>query len=63
MISPGGIYRDQTKSFKTRYVANTPLKRMGTERDVIGSIIFLSSDLSEYVTGHNLIVDGGWSTW
>ena len=63
MISPGGIYRDQIKSFKKKYVTNTPLNRMGTEKDVIGSIIFLSSDLSEYVTGHNLIVDGGWSAW
>ena len=62
-ISPGGIYRGQPKSFVKRYESRTPLKRMASEKDLKGAITFLSSDLSEYVTGHNLIVDGGWSIW
>ena len=62
MISPGGIKRNQPMSFKKKYIYKVPMNRMCTEEDVIGSIIFLSSNLSDYVTGHNLIVDGGYST-
>jgi len=62
-ISPGGIFRDQDESFVSKFEARTPLKRMGTENDLIGACIFLASDLSKYVTGQNLIVDGGWSAW
>ena len=40
----------------------TPLQRMATEEDLIGAVVYLSTDLSEYVTGQDLIVDGGWST-
>lgn len=61
MISPGGIIRDQHKTFKQRYSNRTPLKRMGTEEDVVNAVLFLSSDLSNYITGQNLVVDGGWS--
>jgi len=60
-ISPGGIERDQPKAFIEKYQAKTPLGRMGSEEDLKGSIIFLASDLSKYVTGQNIIVDGGWS--
>ncbi|OGQ05488.1 MAG: short-chain dehydrogenase [Deltaproteobacteria bacterium RIFCSPLOWO2_12_FULL_44_12] len=62
-ISPGGIWRNQPESFQERYVARTPLKRMGREEDVKGAIAYLASDLSRYVTGHNLLVDGGWTIW
>jgi NAD(P)-dependent dehydrogenase (short-subunit alcohol dehydrogenase family) len=61
VISPGGIFRHQPKSFIKRYSQKTPLARMATEDDFRGAIAFLVSDLSSYVTGHNLIVDGGWS--
>ena len=60
-ISPGGIFRDQPEIFVERYVKRTPLARMATEDDFRGAITFLATDLSLYVTGHNLIVDGGWS--
>ena len=60
-ISPGGIERNQPKAFIEKYQAKTPLGRMGSEEDLKGSIIFLASDLSKYVTGQNIIVDGGWS--
>ena len=60
-ISPGGIYREQPRSFVKKYKALTPMKRMATENDFKGAIIFLSTQMSDYVTGQNLIIDGGWS--
>ena len=60
-ISPGGVERGQPELFRKRYAARTPLKRMATEEDMKGAIAYLGSDLSAYVTGHNLIVDGGWT--
>jgi len=62
-ISPGGIWRNQPDIFCERYEARTPLRRMGTEEDLKGAIAYLASDLSAYVTGHNLVVDGGWTVW
>ena len=61
-ISPGGIARNQPESFVERYEKKTPLGRMATEEDLKGAIAYLASDLSAYVTGHNLVVDGGWTT-
>lgn len=63
VITPGGVWRDQAKTFHERYVERTPLKRMASEEDLKGAIAYLASDLSAYVTGHNLVVDGGWTTW
>ena len=62
-ISPGGIIRNQPQKFIDRYQSRTPMKRMANELDFAGVIAFLASDLSEYMTGQNLIVDGGWSSW
>ena len=62
-ISPGGIVREQSKVFIKRYNARTPLGRMATEEDFKGVIAYLASDLSQYVTGQNLLVDGGWTVW
>lgn len=59
-ISPGGIFRNQEKEFVERYESKTPLRRMATEDDLKGAIAYLASDLSKYVTGQNLSVDGGW---
>ena len=61
-ISPGGIARGQPKSFVDRYVAGTPLGRMATEADFIGVVSFLATDQSNYMTGQNLVVDGGRTT-
>ena len=58
-ISLGGIKRYQKKIFIKKYVNSTLLNRMGTEKDIIGAIIFLSTKMSEYITGQNLIIDGG----
>lgn len=62
-ISPGGIWRNQPEVFHHRYKSRTPLGRMGAEEDLKGAIAYLASDLSAYVTGHNLVVDGGWTVW
>ena len=60
-ISPGGIFRDQPISFVKKYLLKTPLNRMGNEKDVANAVIFFSSELSSYITGQNLVVDGGYS--
>ena len=60
-ISPGGIYRRQPKKFIKKYLKKTPLKRMCREEDVANAVVFFSSDLSNYITGQNLIIDGGYS--
>lgn len=62
-ISPGGVFREQDERFVQRYVDRTPLGRMACEQDFKGVVCFLASDLSAYVTGQNLIVDGGFGVW
>lgn len=62
-ISPGGVWRNQPESFHNNYIARTPLARMANEEDFKGAVVFLASDLSNYVTGQNLMVDGGWTVW
>ena len=62
-ISPGGIRRNQPDQFIARYAARTPLQRMATEDDMRGAVAYMASDLSKYVTGQTLAVDGGWGIW
>ncbi len=62
-LSPGGVFRDHPDSFRAAYEARTPLGRMASEEDYVGATLFLASDLSAYVTGQNLAVDGGWTAW
>ena len=62
-ICPGGIFRNQASSFVKRYEERTPLARMATEQDIVGAFVYLATDLSSYVTGQTLRVDGGWSVW
>lgn len=62
-VSPGGLERSQPGDFVSRYAARTPLGRMGTEGDILGAIVYFLSDASAYVTGQNIVVDGGYSAW
>lgn len=59
LISPGGLYRGQPEEFVARYAKRTFLGRMAGEKDLEGAVVFLASDASAYVTGANLMVDGG----
>lgn len=62
-ISPGGVARDYPEVFNERYRFRVPLGRQASEEDLKGAALYLASDLSAYVTGHNLVVDGGWTAW
>ena len=61
-ISPGGFFNDQPQPFVERYNKRVPVGRMLGEEDIKGAVVFLASDASAYVTGHNLMVDGGWTS-
>lgn len=60
-VSPGGIFDNQPKKFVEAYENKAPLKRMGKPEDIAPSVSFLLSEEAKYITGHNLIVDGGWT--
>src|SRR3989304_8747593 len=63
VISPGGIHDNQAPSFVEKYSRKTPLGRMGKPHEIVGAVIYLASDASSYVTGQNILVDGGWTAW
>jgi NAD(P)-dependent dehydrogenase (short-subunit alcohol dehydrogenase family) len=62
-ITPGGVYSGQNEEFAKRYSDRVPLGRMGNREELRGAALFLASEASSYITGHNLVVDGGFSVW
>ena len=63
-ISPGGFWRGHSETFTRQYSETVPMARMGQDgKELKGAVLFLASEASSYVTGHNLVVDGGVTAW
>ena len=62
-ISPGGIFNNQDSDFVQMYSRKVPMERMGKEEELLSTLEYLISDESSYVTGQNIVVDGGLTAW
>ncbi|MBV9278702.1 MAG: SDR family oxidoreductase [Chloroflexi bacterium] len=62
-VSPGGLEPAVPGGRSTRWAERTPMRRLAAVSEMRGAVVFLASDASSYVTGHNLVVDGGYTAW
>jgi NAD(P)-dependent dehydrogenase (short-subunit alcohol dehydrogenase family) len=62
-VTPHGVWNNHEKAFEERFNSKSPMKRMMRAEEIVGPVLYLASSASSYVTGSNLLVEGGWTAW